>query len=106
LPIFDGNAGLRAYALALEEGDAAGWPRRAQAPSLPTGPWPAPRRQPAEAVRPSWTKSLAAASASGTVSPEASRAAVAAAKVQPVPWSLPVATRGRRSSVTAPVAAS
>ena len=56
------------------------------------GRGPRPSRQPAPPARAPCTNSLAAATAAGTSSPWARRAAMAADREQPVPWVLGVST--------------
>src|SRR5664280_3502570 len=65
---------------------------RALHPNGSSGPWPRPRSHPAAPSRAAWTKRLAPATASGTPDPRASSAAVAEARLHPVPWLLRVTT--------------
>src|SRR5439155_4304540 len=70
--------------------------------SQESGPCPVPSRQVAAPARARVTYRLAAARASGSASPDASRAATAAANVQPVPWLLRVSIRFSDNVVTEP----
>ena len=76
----------------------------ATASAWSTGPIPAPSGKPC-AIAPV-TYSLAAATASGTASPSASREATALASVQPVPWVCRLSSRADRYVRVSPVAVS